>query len=81
MKTQEQRTQECMTIRAQLLQYLDKDSVMNECKDLVEDMNHFVRDGTTSTRSFFVPTLGRTLKYVLSTKQDSYAVIKAKPQF
>ncbi len=78
MKSVDQRFTECATIRAQLLEYLDNGAVP---KELVEDMNHFVRDGRTVTKSIFVPLLGRTLKYMLSTKQDSYAVIKAKPDF
>lgn len=81
MKTVEQRFTECANIRAQLLQYLDKDSIQTECKELIDDMNHFVRDGLTVTKSIYVPELGRTLKYMLSTKQDSYAVIKGKPDF
>jgi hypothetical protein len=76
MKTVEQRFTECANIRAQLLGYLEADKVP---KELVEDMNYFVRDGTTATKSIYVPLLGRTLKYMLSTKKDSYAVIKAKP--
>jgi hypothetical protein len=78
MKTQEQRITECANIRAQLRQYLEDTSVV---KELIDDMNHFVRDGTTATRSVYIPALGRTLKYMLSTKHDSYAVIKAKPDF
>ena len=78
MKTQDQRIQECCTIRAQLLEHLGDGEVP---KDLVEDMNYFVRDGRTATKSIFVPLLGRTLQYTLSTKKESYAVIKAKPDF
>lgn len=81
MKTQEQRFTECANIRVQLFEYLNKDQLVKECKELIDDMNHFVRDGTASTRSIYVPTLGRTLKYMLSTKHDSYAVIKAKLDF
>jgi hypothetical protein len=76
MKTTEQRFTECANIRAQLQQYLEDDSVV---KELIDDMNHFVRDGTTATKSIYVPELGRTLKYMLSTRQDSYAVIKSRP--
>jgi hypothetical protein len=78
MKSLDKRIQECCVIRAQLLEHLGDGEVP---KELVEDMNHFVRDGWTVTKSIFVPLLGRTLKYTLSTKQDSYAVIKAKPDF
>ena len=77
-KTLEARLKECIAIRAQLRTYLEDDS---GCKELIEAMKHFVRDGTPSTGSMYVPNLGKTLQYVLSTKQDSYAVIKAKPAF
>jgi hypothetical protein len=76
MKPQEQRLKECIAIRAQLRTYVDDDS---GCRDLIDAMTHFVRDGSPATGSVYVPQLDRTLNYVLSTKKDSYAVIKAKP--
>lgn len=73
-KSQKDRLKECIAIRTQLRSYLEDES---DCKELIDSMTIFVRDGIPSTGSMYVPQLGRTLKYVLSTKQDSYAVIKA----
>lgn len=74
MKPVKQRLKECIAIRAQLREHLENDST---CKELIDAMTHFVRDGTASSGSVYVPELGRKLEYTFSNKKDSYAVIKA----
>jgi hypothetical protein len=77
-KTVSERFEECATIRSQLLQYMDAPTIHRECKEFVDDMAHFVRSGVTSTKTIFVPALGRSLHYCLSNNKDSFAVIKKK---
>jgi hypothetical protein len=72
-KPQEIRVRECLAIRAQL-RYLKCES---ECGELVDAMNFFVRDGSSATGKFRVPSLeNRVMFYILSNAYDSYAVLR-----
>lgn len=77
-KSQEDRIKECINIRRQLRVYLEDDS---ECRALIDAMSHFIRDGTPATGKLYVPSLKRNIEYMLSHRQDSFAVIKRKRFF
>ena len=73
VKSRKDRLDECIAIRTQLRSYAHDDSeygTLNAC------MVRFVRDATPCTGSLYLRGIGKTLEYVLSTKHESYAVIK-----
>ena len=72
-KSQEDRIKECINIRRELQQYMDDDS---ECRELFDAMKYFIRDGTPATGKLYIPSLRRHMEYMLSNRQDSYAVLK-----
>ena len=72
MKSVQERLNECIAIRSQLREM----QCENECDELLSAMVHFVREGQAASGSFMVPSFGRRLEYTLSTKHDSYAVLR-----
>lgn len=72
MKTMQERLDECVRIRGQLRELQCDD----ECRVLHEVMIPFVVDEVSASGSFFVPSAGRKLHYMLSNKHPSYVVLK-----
>jgi len=72
-KPMPERLRECVRIRSQLRDLLPDET---EYGHLNTAMVHFVRDNIPASGKFRIPSLDRTLHFTLSTKHESYAVLK-----
>jgi hypothetical protein len=68
-KTLKERLDECITD--------DSHAVARDMARFIRDMAVFVRDGTPASGIVRIPHADRNLHYVLSTKRESYAVLKS----
>ena len=71
LKSVETRVAECVEIRKQLFEV-----GLLAPAQLVDAMNAFVREGSSSSGKTFVPRAGRVLEWCLSTRQPSTAVLR-----